>query len=120
MTKQFSFKQLFSVVDGRMSTNIDDIYDILNHVTGESLMTHHLPVALDYLKSKTPLWLQDCTKRLDAMKSEHGNDFLTLMGVIDNLALPDIDVPQIADEHSADDFGSFMVDNSILLWRASA
>lgn len=32
MTKQFTLLQLFPVVDGRLASTMDDVYDVLNHV----------------------------------------------------------------------------------------
>ena len=54
---KFNLKQLFSLVDGRLATEIGDIYKMLNHICNDNLYTHHLPVAHDYLKIKNPSWI---------------------------------------------------------------
>jgi len=126
MIKQFSSLQLFSLVDGRLSTNIDDVYDMLDHICDEpGLMTHHLPVAMKYLKEKNPKWFQEYKARLDILKTEYGNDFSVLIHAIEGNVMPlhsnlspfrkVIDVPQLKDEFDTSDFGDFMASNSLLL-----
>jgi hypothetical protein len=46
MTKQFNLLQLFSLVDGRLSTSMNDVYTMLNHICDADLMTHNLSKAL--------------------------------------------------------------------------
>ena len=41
--KQFSMGQVLSVTKDRLMCPIGDVYEILNYMTGESLMTHQLP-----------------------------------------------------------------------------
>ena len=67
MTKKFTLLQLFSLVDGRLSTSMEDVYDMLNHIIDDNLMTHHLPVAMNYLEEKNPKWFQQCKKRISKM-----------------------------------------------------
>ena len=81
-TKQFTLLQLFSIIDGRLSTNIEDVYDMLNHITSESLMTHHLPVAMDYIKKTNPEWFNLVQNDLTEIKSNIGNGFLPLIDFI--------------------------------------
>lgn len=126
MTKKFTLKQLFAIVDGRLSTTMDDIYDVLNHVTDTSLMTHHLSVASNYLKEKNPKWFQDVDKRIKEIerfcpvksevtgKVEHCHDqFLWMMYYFDNRQNDSFDVPQLKDETDTSDFGQYMINNSL-------
>lgn len=116
MTKKFTTLQLFSLVDGRLSTSMDDVYDMLNHITGEELMTHHLPVAMKYLKEKNPKWFQQATDRLFALKARlNSNTFETLIGAIKDKHNETYDIPQLKDEMDASDFGGYMIENSLLL-----
>lgn len=116
MIKQFTPLQLFSLVDGRLSTNMDDVYEMLNHICDVSLNTHHLPVALKYLRSKYPNWFKECTQKLTSIKNQlNDNSFETLIGYIKNHWNEPIDVPQLKDEIDTSDFGTFMIDNSLLL-----
>ncbi len=116
MTKKFSLLQLFSIVDGRLSTTIDDVYDILNHVTDNSLMTHHLPVAMDYLKEKNPKWFQEISNRIFTVKAYAlSNTFETIVGAIKDKFNDEYDIPQLKDEFDTSDFGDFMIKNSLLL-----
>lgn len=118
--KQFSLKQLFAIVDGRMSTSMGDIYDILNHVCDDNLMTHHLPVAKEYVLNKNPSWVSDVNKLLEGVynscpiKERNHDQFLWCM---DNIGDHSFDIPQLKSEFDTSDFVDYMVDNSLLLNR---
>ena len=118
MTKKFSLKQLFAIVDGRMSTSMSDIYEILNHVCDTELMTHHLPIAKNYVLNKNPSWVGDVNALLkeiyDAcpIKERNKDQFLWCM---DNIGHWSFNVPQLKSEFDTSDFGSYMIDNSLLI-----
>lgn len=44
-TKTFDLGTVLTVTTGRLLTDIDNLYDILGFMTGESLFTHQLPRA---------------------------------------------------------------------------
>lgn len=49
-TQRFHIGHLLSVTTGQLLTpqpDISGVYEILNHMTGDSLMTHQLPLAAD-------------------------------------------------------------------------
>ena len=126
MTKKFSLKQLFAIVDGRMSTNMDDIYDILDHVCDTNLMTHHLPIAKDYLLLKNPKWVQQVKLLLEEIGKTIGSSIFTPHFVSRNVEFgrfmdainnnnPIIEVPQLKDEIDTTDFKDYMINNSLLL-----
>lgn len=116
MTKQFTPLQLFSIIDGRLSTDIGDVYDILNHVCDDDMMTHHLPVAKDYLLLKNPKWVQEYQQQLDRIKATLvSNTFETVIGYIKDKWTTPIDVPQLRDETNTSDYGNYMIENSLLL-----
>lgn len=95
-TKKFTLLQLFNVVDGRLSTNIDDVYDILNHVFSTSVWTHEIPAYLEKLRAARPLWFAVIEGELDCLKRIHGDDFKTLMRVIDQEEMNvEFDIPQL-------------------------
>jgi len=72
-TKNFTLVQLFSIVDGRLSTSMDDVYNILNHIIGDNLMTHHLPVASRFVSEVLrPQWFVDARKDIDDAVAEIG------------------------------------------------
>lgn len=115
MNKNFTLLQLFSIVDERLSTNMGDVYEILNHVCDDNLMTHHLPTAMKYLKEKKPDWFVEATKNIQATKDileTHGFEVL-----IESISKEKsvYSIPQLKDEFDTSDFGSYMVDNSLLL-----
>lgn len=122
MTKQFSLLQLFNIVDGRLSTSMDDVYNILNHVCDTSLMTHHLPVAVDYLMETLPIWVLEIKGKLDdiirlycPIKEKNKEQFLWLMEyfkVEGNNTTHNI--PQLKDEFNTDGFTEYMIKNSLL------
>jgi hypothetical protein len=48
-TRHFDLSDILTITTGRLvsTRHIDGVYDILNHMTGESLFTHQLPRACD-------------------------------------------------------------------------
>lgn len=56
-TRKFTLLQLFSIVDGRLSTaGMDSVYDILGYVSGyQQPFTHQLPGLMDELKTNKPV-----------------------------------------------------------------
>ena len=120
MTKKFNLLQLFSLVDGRLSTSMGDVYDMINHITDEELMTHHLPVAMNYIREKNPKWFQELTQRLLTIKASlQSNTFETVIGAIKDKYNDEYDIPQLKDEFDTSDFGKFMIDNSLLLKKTN-
>lgn len=117
VVKQYTLKQLFSLVDGRLSTTMNDVCEILNHVCDCDLMTHHLPVAMDYIIEKDPLWYKLVKGLLLSIEGEiKTNDFLVFMEKIDSEYSEKVfDVPQLKDEFDTTDFGDYMINNSLLL-----
>ena len=79
-----TIKQAFSILDGRLSTSMDDVYQILNFITGENLFTHQLVLAMDLLNKRNPEWFVKSKQKLEKIKKDCGSDdFQTLMDYID-------------------------------------
>ena len=79
-----SLKKAFSILDGRLSTTIGDVYEMLNYIFDDNLMTHQLPTAMRTLKGKNPEWFANAVSVIDEIKSiENTNDFEALMKAID-------------------------------------
>lgn len=95
MTKKFTLLQLFSIVDGRLSTNIDDVYHMLNHIFNTSFLTHELPGAMARLKAARPLWFTVIEGELDTLKRVHGNDFKKLTELIKSEFDIEFEIPQL-------------------------
>jgi hypothetical protein len=115
MNKKFTLLQLFSLVDGRLSTKMDDVYDMLNHICDEELFTHQLPTAMDYLKSKNPEWFQELKEYLSDVKEALGtDDFKTMMNFVEDNN-EEFDIPQLKDEVDISNLGSFITENSLLI-----
>lgn len=47
LMKDFPTDEVLSVVTGRLVSDVDGIYRVLNYVTGEELFTHQLPRVAD-------------------------------------------------------------------------
>lgn len=106
--------QLANVTDGRLCTNMDDIYSILNYVTKNDLMTHHLPVAFKYLKEKNPEWFskeQQFLQNLFNVLDTHSVDFKEFYKKLNQCN----DLIEIYPIENLSDFGDYMVSNSLLL-----
>lgn len=79
-----SLKKAFSILDGRLSTEIGDVYEMLNYIFDQNFMTHQLPTAMRKLKELNPKWFSDAVSVIDEIKAiEETNDFLELIKVID-------------------------------------
>lgn len=114
MTKQFTLLQLFSLVDGRLTT-MDDVYNALEHICNmPGIMTHHLPTAWSYVKNQEkPQWIGEVTNKLEAVRKAAGTDeFEPLVTYIEKYDNPTFDIPQITNMVA---FGQYMGDNSLLL-----
>lgn len=110
--KNFSLKQLYSIVDGRLSTNMGDVYDMLNHITNSNLFTHQLPTALNFLKEVNPIWYQDVKADIENVRQKVGDEFTNQMDYIDENNRNYI-IPQLSD-YELRGFNEYMVDNSLL------
>ena len=82
--KYFSLKQLFSIVDGRLSASISDIRSILGVYCGRSVFTHEIPTLLDEIKSAKPDWYMQAKVLVDYIKwSNYTDNFGKLMDILD-------------------------------------
>ena len=80
----FPLKHLFSIVDGRLSTNISDIQSILGVYCGRSVFTHELPELIDEVESAKPDWYRQAKVLVDYIKwRNYTDDFVTLMDILD-------------------------------------
>ena len=79
-----SLKKAFSLLDGRLSTEIGDVYEMLNYIFDENFMTHQLPTAMRKLQEVNPKWFADGVDFLNKIKKEENtDDFKHLMNCID-------------------------------------
>ena len=80
----FPLKQLFSIVDGRLSTGISDIQSIFFVYCGRSVFTHELPELIDEVESVKPDWYMQAKGLIDYIKwRNYTDDFVTLMDILD-------------------------------------
>ena len=76
----FPIKQLFSIVDGRLSTSISDIWRVLRR----SVFTNELPEILDEVESAKPDWYMQAKELIDYIKwRNYTDDFVKLMDILD-------------------------------------
>jgi len=108
MTKSFPLGTVLSVTTGRLCCNIGEVYEILNHLTGDNLFTHVLPRAGRFAG---PLILEqypelcaasDALLRLDNMivgAKQRGEKPASVVGQwLESLNLPQhYDIPSYAD-----------------------
>lgn len=79
-----TLKQFFSIGDGRLSTEIGDVYQMLNYIFDDNFMTHQLPTAMRKLKEANPEWFSSGVSIInDIKRSNDTDDFGTLMKLID-------------------------------------
>lgn len=79
-----SLKKAFSILDGRLSTGIEDVYAMLNYIFDENFMTHQLPTAMRILREKNPEWFKNAVSVIEEIKGiEQSDDFTDLMKAID-------------------------------------
>jgi len=79
-----SLKKAFSILDGRLSTEIGDVYEMLNYVFDANFFTHQLPTAMRTLQEKNPEWFQNGVNIInDIKRTNNTNDFSQLMELID-------------------------------------
>ena len=80
----FPLKQLFSIVDGRLSTNISDIQVMLSVYCGRSVFTHELPELIDEVELSKPDWYMQAKGLVDYIKwRNYTDDFVKLMDILD-------------------------------------
>jgi hypothetical protein len=100
MTKQFTATQLFSLVDGRLSTSMDDVYNMLNHIHGGNLFTHQLPTAMDGLRKRNPQWFQNIKDKYKEWGCTKDVDFATCISILKQHDEP-FEIPQLRNEITA-------------------
>jgi len=79
-----SLKKAFSLLDGRLSTEIGDVYEMLNYIFDENFFTHQIPTAMRTLREKNPEWFQNGINVInDIKRTNNTDDFNDLMSIID-------------------------------------
>jgi hypothetical protein len=79
-----SLKTAFSILDGRLSTNINDVYEMLNYVFDTELMSHQIPVGINKLIETNPDWFEEGIILIaDIKRKNNTNDFKELIELID-------------------------------------
>ena len=79
-----SLKKAFSILDGRLSTEIGDVYEMLNYVFDANFFTHQLPTAMRTLQENNPEWFQKGVNIInDIKRTNNTDDFTQLMELID-------------------------------------
>lgn len=116
---KFTVKQVFSLTDGRLSTEMGDIYDMLDFLaTGScsgTYMTHHLPTLYQFLKELNPDWFSRAVEQLNQIKKDAGtDDFETLMNYIDKFhGQSYVELVEYTDQQKAD-MNAYLGENSLL------
>lgn len=82
---EVTLKKAFSLLDGRLSTEIVDVYEMLNYIYSDNLMIHQLPTAMKNLEDLNPQWFSNGVDILnDIKRTNKTDDFIKLMELIDS------------------------------------
>lgn len=114
-TEDFTLKQLFSLVDGRLTSDgYDEITKMITHICNCGLMSYQLAIAMNYIIEKNPIWLQGVTALINSIKSRLDTDeFEVLMEEIDNNYNNHVfSIPQLKDEFDTSDFEDYLIRNN--------
>lgn len=80
----FTLKQLFGIVDGRLSTSISDIQSVFGVYCGRSVFMHELPELIDEVESAKPDWYMQARLLVEYAKWINNTDsFMRLMDILD-------------------------------------
>ena len=80
----FPLKQLFSIVDGRLSASISDIRSIFGVYCWRIVFTHEIYELIDEVKSAKPDWYMQAKGLIDYIKwRNYTDDFVKLMDILD-------------------------------------
>jgi hypothetical protein len=92
-----SLEKAFSILDGRLSTKIEHVYEMLNYIFDTSFFTHELPTAMRKLQEVNPDWFAAGIAQLEEIRSIIGtNDFKPLINYIkENYSSSDYDIELI-------------------------
>lgn len=81
-----SLKTAFSILDGRLSTNIEDVYKMLSYIFDTEFITSQLPTAMNKLKEINPDWFKNGVSVINDIKNSNNTDsFKELMELIDKV-----------------------------------
>jgi|SRR6185503_19373348 len=79
-----TLKKAFNLLDGRLSTKMEDVYEMLNFIFSANFMTHELGEAFDKLIDLNPVWFSEGAYIIQQIVEEYKtNDFAQLMKIID-------------------------------------
>lgn len=97
-TKTFTLGQVLSITTGRLTCEMEGVYEILNFITGDNLYTHALPrgarFARPFIAEEHPALVitpeqdADLTRRIDEAKSAGGNLMGAIVAWLSLLGLP--------------------------------
>lgn len=78
-----TLKQFFSIGDGRLSTEIGDVYKMLSYIFDTDIYTNQIPTAMRKLKEVNPDWFSLGVDLIEELKKfKETNDFNELMKAI--------------------------------------
>lgn len=78
-----SLKKVFSLVDGRLSTEMTDVYEMLSYIFDGQVYTHEMLSRMKELDRILPDWYLNAIHIIDGIKHNNKtNDFDVLMEII--------------------------------------
>lgn len=79
-----TLKQAFQLIDGRLSTGMQDVYDMLGFIFSADIMTHQIPEVMNRLKRIYPHWYSEGRVLLNEIERKVGSDnFNDMMDIIE-------------------------------------
>lgn len=104
---------ILTLTTGRLYADMENMYEILSYLTGEQLMTHHLPPAANYVN---PIIKPLLPEQLWEENWVHNDDtFLKDVAALDTNMAP-VELEPLSKEQMKG-FELYMMDNSLLLKR---
>lgn len=98
-TKRFTLLQLYSVVDGRLSTSFEEFHPVISHIVGKNIYVHEVPAALLKIKMANPYWYRTLKKEIDTINLMSDNDIHKAIKTIKEYYCNlDFDIPQLEDK----------------------
>lgn len=67
-----SLKKIFSIVDGRLTTEMSDVYAMLDYIFDCKLATHQIPTTIRKLQELNPAWLKGAVVIIEQIKEKEG------------------------------------------------
>lgn len=95
-TKRFTLLQLYSVVDGRLSTSFEEFQMVINHIVGRNISIDEVPAALLRIKMENPYWYRTLKKEIETINLMNDNNVhKVIQSIKEYYCNLEFDIPQL-------------------------